>query len=75
MIKGREVREQLKDKVDPVVIHVVAELAEQQGVLREQLSMMALQHDQLIDIVTQMTEIAANMKIASDALQKKDDQV
>jgi len=61
-MKAREIRERLKGKLDFEVLYVLEELVEQNNVLHEQMLTLAQYVDQVINITTDLTDVAANMK-------------
>ena len=71
-MKAREIRERLQGKIEPQVLYVLEALAEQQNVLREQLMTMAMQQDEVINIVGQFSQVAANMKHTVDVMRGKE---
>jgi len=71
-MKAREIRERLAGKIDPQVLYCLESIAEQQNVLREQLMTMAMNVDQVINIVSDFSQIAANMKQTVDVMKGKE---
>ena len=69
-MRAREVRERLKDKVDPQVSHCIEALAEQLGVLQQQLMDMALMQDQVVAIVSNFVNGLEGMKEATESMNK-----
>lgn len=75
MLRAREIRVRLNNKCEPAVRIVMEELAEQQGVFREELLTLAEMHDALANLINQLTDvmgIMTNNASAVDMLEKKD---
>jgi DNA-binding transcriptional MerR regulator len=71
-MRAREIRELLDRNADPKVLRVLEALAEQQGVLREQIMTLAEQQDQMLSILNGVVQVAHNMKSVTDRIQGKD---
>lgn len=71
-MRAREIRELLDRNADPKVLRVLESLAEQQGVLREQIMTLAQQQDQMLTILNGVVQVAHNMKSVTDRIQGKD---
>lgn len=71
-MRAREIRELLDRNADPKVLRVLESLAEQQGVLREQIMTLAEQQDQMLSILNGVVQVAHNMKSVTDRIQGKD---
>ena len=69
-MRAREVRERLKDKVDPQVSHCIEALAEQLGVQQQQLMDMAIMQDQVVAIVSNFVNGLEGMKEATESMNK-----
>ena len=69
-MSAREVRERLKDKVDPQVSHCIEALAEQLGVQQQQLMDMALMQDQMVAILGNFVNGLDSMKEATQSMDK-----
>ena len=62
MIKGRDVFDKLNKKVDPLLLEVLMQLAEEQGVIKKEMTDTALIVDQMANILGNFTVVAENMK-------------
>ena len=69
-MKAREIRERLKDRVDPQVSLCLESLAEQLGVQQQQLIDMALMQDQVVAIVSNFVNGLEGMKEATESMNK-----
>lgn len=68
-MKAREVRERLKGRCDPEVSLCIEAVAEVQGVLKQEMDMMAKMLDQMTQMMNTMMDVAGNMKDVTDKLQ------
>ncbi len=62
MLRAREVRDRCKGRVDPQVMYCLEALAEQQGVMRQQLTELAEITDQTINAVNNLAGALGVMK-------------
>jgi hypothetical protein len=69
-MKAREIRERLKDRVDPQVSLCLESLAEQHGVQQQQLMDMAIMQDQVVAIVSNFVNGLEGMKEATESMNK-----
>ena len=69
-MKAREIRERLKDRVDPQVSLCLESLAEQLGVQQPQLMDMAIMQDQVVAIVSNFVNGLEGMKEATESMNK-----
>jgi hypothetical protein len=67
-VKAREIRVALNGRVDPGVINVLEALAEDAHVVRQQILTMAQEMDRMINIITDFTAVATNMKNVVDQM-------
>ena len=68
ILNAREIRDRLKGRVDQQVMYVLEALAEQQGVLRQQMRELAMMMDAQTNIITNMVTVAEHMKTVTDRL-------
>lgn len=73
-VKQQDVRMHLNGKVDQAVITMMCAIVEEQKVMKQQIFQLAQQHDKLMDIISNMTTVAENMKKATDHLRGMDGQ-
>jgi hypothetical protein len=66
-MKGREVRAALQGKHDPQVVHCIAEIAERQSAMEQELNALAQLLDQITDVLGGLTETMGEMKGAVDS--------
>lgn len=62
-MKAREIRERLKGKIEPELLHCMEELAEHQSAQAQEIKMLAELLDKLTDLLLQLgtvTEITSN---------------
>jgi len=71
MIKGRDVFDKLNKKVDPTLVEVLVQLAEEQNVLKKEMVDVAKMVDQMADILGNFTVVAENMKKEMVKLRKR----
>lgn len=71
-LRARDARERLKDRADLQVSYCIEALAEQHGVLKQQVMGLAEMLDQMTRILTDLTSVAVNMKAATNALKRID---
>ena len=71
MIKGRDVFDKLNKKVDPTLVEVLVQLAEEQNVLKKEMVDVAKMVDQMADILGNFTVVAENMKKEMAKLRKR----
>ena len=57
LIKAREVKERLNNKVDPAVVQVLCTMAEQMQEMQRQLYIIASHTDQVIHIIGDITNV------------------
>jgi arginine decarboxylase-like protein len=67
VIKAREVRERLKGKLDPEILHVLEALAEADSIHQLEMHSLAQLIDQITDIVMAMGAVNEAVKNAVDA--------
>jgi Asp-tRNA(Asn)/Glu-tRNA(Gln) amidotransferase C subunit len=65
-MKAREIRERLKGRIEPEVVICMTAIAELQSAQQQELKMMAEQLDATINILSQLTQVAENMKSVVD---------
>ncbi len=68
MMRGRDVRQRLKDKLDNDVIHVIATVAEINHTNSLAIAELAQMQAKFVDIVQQFTDVAENMKQRTDQM-------
>ena len=68
-ILAREIRERCKGRIDEQVMYCLEALAENQGVIRQQVMDLALLLDGMSTIITDFTHVASNMKTAIERMQ------
>ena len=71
MIKGRDVFDKLNKKVDPTLVEVLVQLAEDQFVLKKELVGCAAQLDSMANILGNFTVVAEHMKKEMMKIRKK----
>ena len=69
-MKGREVEEKLRDKVDPVVISVLREMCEDFRVQQEEIQSLAQLIDKTIDLTMQLGVTIEGTQGAVDKIRK-----
>jgi len=65
-ILAREIRERCKGRVDEQVMYCMEAMAEHLGVLKQQITELAMMLDQQTNILTDLTVVAGNMKSVVD---------
>ncbi len=65
-LRARDIRDRCKGRVDPQVMYCLEALAEQLGVHRQQMRMLAEMLDTQTNILNQLTQVATNMKAVTD---------
>ena len=70
-MKGREVRELLRNTQDPKLIHCLASVAEENSALGVELQALAQLLDQITDVLGGITETMGEIKDASMPKKKK----
>jgi len=68
VMRGRDVRAKLQDRVDPVVLAVLCQLAEINHGNVVHLASLASMVDQMTDIIQQFTDVAGNLKERTDQM-------
>ena len=74
-MKAREVFERCNKKADPEIVTCMVAIAEKQSVMRQQIMGLAMQMDQMADIIGDFTTIASDMKETIDSMKKIDPNV
>tara|TARA_Y100000296_G_C5016824_1_gene177832 strand:- start:130 stop:351 length:222 start_codon:yes stop_codon:yes gene_type:complete len=69
-MKGREVREKLIGKAEPVVVHVLAEMAETASAQQEEIQALAVSMNKLTDILLQLGATIESATNTVDEIQK-----
>ena len=62
-LRARDIREQLKGKIDPALLHTLEMLAEQDGILRQQVMKLAEMFNDTQDLLNKLIGV---LKIATD---------
>jgi len=68
VMRGRDVREKLQSRVDPVVLNVLCQLAEINHGNVLHLASLASMVDQMTNIMQQFTDVAGNLKERTDQM-------
>lgn len=69
-LKAREVRERCKGRVDPQVMYCLEALAEQQGVIKQELMELAKGFDQVLNIMNTLVTVGEQVRTHSETLNK-----
>lgn len=67
-MKAREITELLRRKIDPDLLRVLVALAERQAVQKQEIEEIAKLVDKSIDIITDFTRVAQNLKTAHETI-------
>lgn len=67
-MKGREVREVLQNDFPPALVHVIAEIAEDNSTISQELSALAMLLDNITDVLGGVTEVMAEVKATSERI-------
>jgi hypothetical protein len=73
MMRGRDVRDRCKGRVDPNVLYVLEALAEQQHAIDKGMGEVALMIQRMADIQLMQVQVADNMKNFIDSHRRPDD--
>lgn len=75
VMRGRDVRDKLHNRVDPLVVEVIASLAEINHTNMKGLAEMATMLDQIVNVVQQFSDVAENMKTRTDQMMRGNQQL
>jgi hypothetical protein len=67
-MRGRDVDFKLRGKIDPVVVAVIAQIAEINHTNMKAIAELAQMQDKTIDLVQQFSNVAENMKQRTDQM-------
>ena len=68
VMRGRDVREQLRGKIDPDTLAVLERIAEINHINMNAIAELATHMDQIVDLVQKFSDIAGNMKDRTDQM-------
>lgn len=75
LMRGRDVRDKLTGRMEPVAVEIIAKIAEINHTNTKAIAELATMLDQIVNIVQQFSDVAENMKTRTDQFVRATDQM